>query len=80
MNKYQAMTQGKLLVAVKPAEISQTSQIGGQFSLMKGEPYYPTAYTALAPDSEYTRKNLIRQYRLSWLIRDYMMHPHQFGW
>lgn len=79
MNKYQAMTQGKLLAAARPAEISQTSQIDGQFSLMKGEPYYPTAYTALAPDSEYVRKNFTRQYDLPWLIRDYVTHPHQFS-
>ncbi|GAX03650.1 membrane protein [Secundilactobacillus pentosiphilus] len=79
MNKYQAMTQGKLLAAAKPAEIAKTSHIDGQFSLMKGESYYPTAYTALAPDSDYTRKNFTQQYNLPWLIHDYLTHPHQFG-
>lgn len=79
MNKYQAVTQGRLLSTHEPEEIAKTSDIDEQFSLMKGQSYYPTAYAALKPDAHYTQQNFSWHYNLPWLIREYTEHPHQFN-
>ncbi|MCH5462010.1 hypothetical protein HC026_08335 [Lactobacillus sp. LC28-10] len=79
MNKYQAVTQGKLLATSQPEEIAKTSHIDEQFALMKGQSYYPTAYTAVKPDADYTQQHFSRHYDLSWLIREYTAYPQQFN-
>ncbi|MFC6253966.1 hypothetical protein ACFP1H_05150 [Secundilactobacillus hailunensis] len=79
MNKYQALTQGRLFATDQPEQIAKTNDIDEQFSLMKGQSYYPTAYTALAPQADYTKQNLSQHYNLPWLIREYTEHPRQFN-
>lgn len=79
MNKYQALTQGRLVATDQPEQIAKTSRIDEQFALMKGQGYYPTAYTALAPQADYTKRNFSQRYNLPWLIREYTEHPHQFN-
>lgn len=79
INKFQAMTQGRLLATPHPESIAATSHIDEQFSLMKGRSYYPTAYTPLEPANHYTKEHFSQRYDLPWLVLEYTEHPHQFS-
>lgn len=78
MNKYQAMTQGRMLATRHPERISQTTGIDPQFTLMKGQSYYPNGYTALQPESRYAKRHFSSRYNLTWLITSYIAAPKQF--
>lgn len=79
MNKYQAVTQGRLLATSHPESIAATSHIDEQFSLMKGRSYYPAAYAPLEPEGHYIQENFSQHYDLPWLLLEYTEHPHQFS-
>lgn len=79
MNKYQAFTQGALVENQHPERYPAAKQINPQFTLMRGNAYYPTAYAALKPNGAYTQRHLLQRYNLSWMMTSYMNNGAQFS-
>ncbi|MTV81805.1 hypothetical protein [Secundilactobacillus folii] len=79
MNKYQAMTQGKLLTTSHPESISQTTNIDPQFTLMRAQSYYPNGYAALKAEDAETKRQFTQRYDLPWLISAYATDLPQMG-
>ncbi|MQS75582.1 hypothetical protein [Companilactobacillus halodurans] len=78
-NDYQTFTHGILDENSDPTKKIEKNGIDGQFALMRNEPYYPKDYTALNPNSEDVKKNLIKKSNLSWVIKYYATHLKQMG-
>lgn len=79
MNKYQAFTQGALVENQHPERYPAAKQINPQFTLMRGNAYYPTAYAALKPNGAYTQRHLLQRYNLSWVVTSYVNSGTQFS-
>ncbi|MFC6261586.1 glycan biosynthesis hexose transferase WsfD [Levilactobacillus fujinensis] len=78
VNRYQSFTHGVLTQDTDASQAIAHSGISRQYGLMKGEDYYPTAFTAKRPNSRSVHQQLLQRYTVGWVSRYYIQHPRQF--
>lgn len=76
-NKFQALSQG-ILLNQRPERAVKTAHIEPQFSLLRGQAYFPNAYAASLPTDTLIQHRVMNQYDLPWLVMAYARDQQQF--
>lgn len=77
-NRFQAVSQGSLIVTDKPDEAIAKNGVNPQYGLIKGDNYFDE-YLPFNMKSEDVQNNLVKRTNSLWLMNYYVARPKELG-